>query len=145
MKTPATKQVLARKTAAEKKAPRKPNKSLKDFKEEEATEADTQPVRPFAGQKPVTPEDIVVGDNYKFVNWSDAKWVDKEGKKVMVAYFYPTQNVAIDFPDTVEDLKAKQAFFKSIKLPYLGVLPGEPLRAVEARRELKQLGAKIAA
>lgn len=145
MKQAAAKTVLARKQPGEKKEAAKPAKSLKDWKDEEQQEAESRPVRPFAGQAMISPEDIVVGDNYKFTNWSNPAWVDKDGARVMTAYYYPSQNVAVDFPDTTEELKIKQAFFKGLKIPYLGILPGQPLRADEARRELKQQGAKLAA
>lgn len=142
---PAARTVLARKKPGERKAAPKPAKSIKDWKDEELHEAESRPVRPFAGQTMISPEDMVVGDNYKFLNWSDPKWVDKDGARVMVAYYYPSQNVAIDFPDSADEMKIKQAFFKGLKIPYLGVLADEPLRAKEARAFLTQQGAKLAA
>ncbi len=145
MKSAAAKTVLARKQPGEKKSTPQKIKTLKEGAEEEKQEAESRPVRAYAGQAMISPEDIVVGDNYKFINWSDPKWLDKDGARVTVVYFYPTQKVAVDFPNSEEELKIKQAFFKGLKIPYLGILPGEPLRADEARRELKQQGAKLAA
>lgn len=140
---PASKTINPRVKASE-KAPRKPAKSLKDWKDEEATEAESKPVRPYVGGPLTSAEDIVVGEGYKFINWADPAWVP--GKQSPTVYaFYPSARVIVDYPGDLEELEAKQAFFKEAKIPYLGVLPGEPLKSDEAKALLRKQGAKIAA
>lgn len=121
------------------------NKTPQDWKDEEKNEREAKAVRPYVGAPLVQPEDIVVGDSHKIKNWDDPKWLDAAGERITVSFFYPTQGVIIDYPTDEVDLARKQAAFKKLKIPYLGIAEGKDLAAKEARAELKKQGAKLAA
>jgi hypothetical protein len=125
------------------KAPQPPARTPKDWKDEERNEDEGRSVRGAQGGKAVTPEQIVVGDNYSIGNWGLPTWQDDDGNRLIVSYWFPTQKVAIDYPYTKAELKTKEAVFKKLKVAYIGVLPGEPLEIDKAQAELRKQGAKI--
>lgn len=132
------------------KAASAPITTLQQGREEEANEPNPQPVRPLAGGQPKTPEDFVVGDNYSIANYSvidgqhpERNWVDEKGNRLWVSKWYPTQQAIIDYPDDQAEFEVKTALFKKLGVAYVGVLPGQPLKAQEARDMLKAQGAKI--
>lgn len=125
------------------KPERKAARTTKDWKEEEQNEETSRPVRAHIGGRLTDPDDIVVGSSYKFLHWSDPAWKDKAGDRITVSCYYPTQGVIIDYPDTQAEADAKREAFKADKVPYIAILPGEPLKAEAARVELRKQGAKL--
>jgi len=125
------------------KQAKRPARSTKDWKDEEENEGASRSLRGPQGGHPLSPEQIVVGDNYSIGNWGAPNWLDDEGNRLTVAIWFPTQNAAIDYPEDEDELKVKRAVFKKLKVPYVGVLPGQPLQVEEARKQLRAQGARI--
>lgn len=140
MPRPASK-TIARSTRGQKPEPRKPAKKVQDWKDEEAQEQDSSPVRAYVGGPISEPEDMVVGDNYKIINAGRPEWI-KDGKRFYVSCWYPTRQAIIDYPMDEAERKEKQELFKGLKLPYLGILQNEPLELDAARETLAKQGFK---
>lgn len=137
--------VLPAKSPAKAAATRNaPARSTKDWKDEEANEGQAKSHRGPAGGPVSTPEEAVAGDNYHIANWSDPAWIDDAGERLTVSLWFPTQRVALDYPEDEAERNTKIAVFKKLKVPYVGVLPGQPLKVDEARKQLLAQGAKIA-
>lgn len=140
---PAALTIPAKDPAKAKATKQRPARSTKDWKDEEANEQDGKSHRGYAGARLETVEQTVVGDNYSISNWGHPTWVDDDGARLSVSFWYPTQKAAIDYPDTQDELDTKIKVFKKLKVAYIGVLPGEPLRVEDARESLKEQGADI--
>jgi hypothetical protein len=141
---PAARTLSAKSPAKAKAAKRAPARSTKDWKDEEANETDSKSYRGKAGGPVTTPEEAVAGDNYHIANWSHPDWQDDEDNRLTVSLWFPTQRVALDYPEDEAERDTKIAVFKKLKVPYVGVLPGQPLKVDEARKQLLAQGAKIA-
>lgn len=122
--------------------PKAPITTMKQAREEEENEQEAKSLRGVPG-KMVTPEDHVVGSNYSIGNFFDLKWKDSKGNQLYVSLWYPTQRAAIDFPEDKAEFDIKTEAFKALKVPYIGILPGKPLKPDDARESLKAQGAKI--
>jgi hypothetical protein len=138
---PATKTIRAKAPAP--KGPAAPAKTPADWKNEEANETESRSYRGAVRAQPVTPEQCVVNDNYSIGNWSHPSWVDEDENRLTVSLWFPTQKAAIDYPEDEAERNTKVEVFKKLKVAYVGVLPGEPLKVDEARKQLIAQGAKI--
>lgn len=133
---------LMNKKEKEKAAPKGPAKSAKDWKEEEENESTPVNLRGNAGGKPNTIEQELVGSNYSIGNWGHPDWKDGENR-FSVTFWFPAVKAAVDYPDSEEEAEAKAAVLKKLKVPYLAILPGQPIQMEEGRRLLLAQGAKI--
>ena len=124
---------------------RGPAQNVKDWADEEAMEDKGRSVRGFTGQPPSTPEDHIAGTGYKLLNcdWpvdpTLPRWINPEnGHKYRVSIYYPTCPLIIDYPASVQARDEKAEIFASVKMPYIAIMPGQPVSVEKAQAEVRK-------
>lgn len=135
--------ILPKNKAVAKKSNAMPARTIKELEAGEANEGEAKSLRGAINGRLTTVEQEVVGSNYSRGNFNEANWEDAQGFRLFVDFWFPTCKAAIDYPDSKEQYEFKVALFKKLKVPYVGVLPGEPLNVETARQQLKAQGATI--
>lgn len=137
---------FVRKAKIHSEEPKKALKTLADFKADEEAEHSPKDLRGQAGSrmKLETVEQEVMGSNFSKSPWTSPAWVIPGGNVQMtVSYWFPSVGAIIDYPDTEAEATIKTKAFKTLKIPYISILPEEPLNIEEARAKLRAQGAKV--